>query len=147
MLVRAVTFISVLTFLTRKTKDFFPLPFTWIFKDLSKFIFEPMCLKVFRDYLDEKERGKSEYLDEIMQIYISSGHHQTKSQKSKSMRPASVGSNLMSQTRTTKRKVFMEYIQRLGPSFNRFKRTVAYHHLYMKVKEFEEISEKVYQTS
>lgn len=52
---RLIGFISLLYYLTRKSNDYFPLPFTWIFKDLSKFIFEPTCINVFRQYLLAKE--------------------------------------------------------------------------------------------
>ena len=48
---RALTFVFFLFWFTRKCSDEFPLPFTWIFKDLSKFIFEPMCVQIFRRYL------------------------------------------------------------------------------------------------
>lgn len=54
---RAFTFVFFLFWFTRKSTDDFPLPFTWIFKDLSKFIFEPMCVQIFRKYLEEKEGG------------------------------------------------------------------------------------------
>ena len=40
---------------TRKCWAFFPLPFTWILKDFSKFIFEPLCVEVFKEYLEKKE--------------------------------------------------------------------------------------------
>lgn len=56
-LTRCITFASVLWYLTSKsTMQYFPLPFTWIFKDLSKFIFEPTCIKVFQQYLEQEER-------------------------------------------------------------------------------------------
>lgn len=48
-------FIAVLFYLTNKSNYYFPLPFSWIFKDLSKFIFEPTCVAVFRKYLLKKE--------------------------------------------------------------------------------------------
>lgn len=53
--IKALGFVVVLWYLTNKSDNYFPLPFTWIFKDLSKFIFEQTCLKVFRDYLAAKE--------------------------------------------------------------------------------------------
>jgi len=115
----------------------FPLPFTWIFKDLSKFIFEPMCVKIFKNYLEKAEKGKSEYLDEIMRIYLRNTQYRKSS-------PASLSTNLIDTNESTTRQVFMEYIKRLQPSFDRFKQTVAYETLYKKVKEFEEISERVY---
>lgn len=53
--VKALGFIGVLWYLTNKSDNYFPLPFTWIFKDLSKFIFEKTCLKVYRNYLIQME--------------------------------------------------------------------------------------------
>ena len=53
--IRAIGFVAVLWYLTNKSDVYFPLPFTWIFKDLSKFIFEQTCIKVYRDYLIKKE--------------------------------------------------------------------------------------------
>jgi hypothetical protein len=53
--IKALGFVIVLWYLTNKSDNYFPLPFTWIFKDLSKFIFEQTCLKVFRDYILKKE--------------------------------------------------------------------------------------------
>lgn len=53
---RCINFVTVLWYLTNKsTMQYFPLPFTWIFKDLSKFIFEPTCIKVFQQYLEQQE--------------------------------------------------------------------------------------------
>jgi hypothetical protein len=72
-MLRCFTFVFFLWWYTRKCTDEFPLPFTWIFKDLSKFIFEPMCVKIFRKYLEEKEGGQIEFLEEIMQIYLRTG--------------------------------------------------------------------------
>ena len=139
-ILRAIAFMSSLIYCTRKCYGLFPLPFTWIFKDLSKFIFEPLCVKVFRQYLNEKEKGKSEYLEEIMRIYL-------RSFKDPEMRQFSsdVGTYLMRANETTSRQLFLEYINRLQPSFDRFKRTIAYKALYLKVQEFEQISERVYQ--
>ena len=54
-IVRLLGFILVLYIVTKKSDQYFPLPFTWIFKDLSKFIFEPTCIKVYRHYLIAKE--------------------------------------------------------------------------------------------
>lgn len=58
-LLRTVGFMSVVWYLTRKSSEYFPLPFTWIFKDLSKFIFDTTCVRVFRDYLEAKEPNRS----------------------------------------------------------------------------------------
>jgi hypothetical protein len=71
-LLRAWSFVASLAWYTRETYELFPLPFTWIFRDLSKFIFDPMCVEVFRKYLQQEEKDKCEYLDQIMRIYLRS---------------------------------------------------------------------------
>lgn len=141
---RSLSFIATLYFVTINSSQMFPLPFTWIFRDLSKFIFEPMCVKVFRDYLKAKEKSKSEFLDEIMAIYLNPRDYKHK--KKSIISPNSIGTAGVDITNeSTTRQVFMEYINQLQPSFMRFKQTVAYKALYLRVKEFEAISEKAYQ--
>lgn len=146
-LLRAVAYLSSLIYCTRKCYGLFPLPFTWIFRDLSKFIFEPLCVKVFREYLNEKEQNKSEYLEEIMRIYLRSFKDGDSLRPSEEMRPSEsgVGTYLMKPSESTSKQQFLEYINMLQPSFDRFKKTVAYRALYKKVKEFEQISERVYE--
>ena len=46
---------------------------------------------------------------------------------------------------STVRRRFVECINSLIPSFNNFKKTNAYFALHEKVKEFQDISEKVYE--
>lgn len=53
--VRSCSFVISLYVLTRKSTEYFPFPFSWVFVDLTKFIFEPMCLQIFTKYLDKKE--------------------------------------------------------------------------------------------
>ena len=113
----------------------FPLPFTWIFRDLSKFIFEPICVKIFRKYLEKEEKNKIEYLEQIMQIYIRSFQNSESSIKDKDI--SEIGTYLMNDEQQTSRAQFLDYIANLKPSFRRFKRTKAYQELYQKVKEFE----------
>lgn len=148
-ILRALAYLGSLIYCTRKCYGLFPLPFTWIFRDLSKFIFEPLCVKVFRKYLNEKEEGKSEYLEEIMRIYLRSfkegESHRTSNNPQLDGGESGVGTYLMKPTETTSKQQFLEYINRLQPSFERFKKTVAYKALYKKVKEFEQISERVYE--
>lgn len=54
-IVRSCSFILTLYALTRQSQAVSPLPYSWVFEDLSKFIFEPTCLQVFVDYLEQKE--------------------------------------------------------------------------------------------
>lgn len=145
-ILRALAYLGSLIYCTRKCYGLFPLPFTWIFRDLSKFIFEPLCVKVFREYLNEKEQGKSEYLENIMRIYLRSFKDgESRSNDDPGPSESGVGTYLMKPTESSSKQQFLEYINRLQPSFERFKKTVAYRALYKKVKEFEQISERVYE--
>jgi|JI10StandDraft_1071094.scaffolds.fasta_scaffold135296_6 hypothetical protein len=54
-LLRMVAFVGYLTYITRTSFFYFPLPFAWIFKDLNKFIFEPYCIRIFEAYLHSQE--------------------------------------------------------------------------------------------
>ena len=54
-IIRNSGFVLILFHVTKNSTETFPLPFLWVFKDLSKFIFEPVCLRVFMDYLEKKE--------------------------------------------------------------------------------------------
>lgn len=55
-IMRSCTFIGFMFSLTYNATTAFPLPFVWVFSDLSKFIFEPMCLKVFMNYLSKRDK-------------------------------------------------------------------------------------------
>lgn len=55
------------------------------------------------------------------------------------------GTWLGDESKTATKRIFEEYIERLQPSFERFKKTNSFMALWKKVKEFEKISERVYQ--
>lgn len=54
-LLKAVLFIGFLALIARQSTFYFPYPFMWIFRDFSKFIFEPYCIRVFEGYLTNRE--------------------------------------------------------------------------------------------
>lgn len=54
-IVRSCLFIVTLYLLTYNSTTTFPLPFSWVFNDISKFIFEPSCLEVYMRYLEVKD--------------------------------------------------------------------------------------------
>ena len=123
-LLRALSFVASLAWYTRKTYALFPLPFTWIFRDLSKFIFDPTCVSVFRKYLIKEERGKCEYLDQIMRIYLRSFNQSMKSSarnlSSIFEPPTDSVANLDgrrswigNESKTATKRIFEEYIERL----------------------------------
>lgn len=55
ILLRGVAFAAFMFYLSKRCLFYFPLPFAWIFKDFSKFIFEPYCIRIFEAYLVQKE--------------------------------------------------------------------------------------------
>ena len=95
----------------------FPLPFTWIFRDLSKFIFEPYCVKVFRNYLKQEESSKIEYLDEIMRIYLNSFKKgqaiDINGKLGKDRNSKEIGTFLMNNSESTAKQIFLEHINEL----------------------------------
>lgn len=64
---RATSFIIIGYIITKK--KYSPAPFTWVFDDFSKFIFEPTCIKVFMKYLQKKEPGMVDVLNKMMRLY------------------------------------------------------------------------------
>lgn len=138
-MLRALGFLGALWLLTHKSRYYFPLPFTWIFKDLSKFILEPTCIQVFRNYLSEREPSELIHLDRIMKIYLNQHVHTPKTPSDNS-----VGTYLLNSSENSAKEALNESINNLRPSFKRFKKTIAFKALFKKVKEFEEISQKIY---
>lgn len=143
--VKALGFVIVLWYLTNKSDNYFPLPFTWIFKDLSKFIFEQNCLRVFRDYLMKKEPQEVVHLDRIMRIYLQTTISNIGERDSIGKeRNSTVGTYLLNTSETTAKQQLVDSLNKLRPSFSRFKKTVSFTALYQRVKEYEEISQKIY---
>ena len=143
--IRALGFVLVLWYLTNKSDIYFPLPFTWIFKDLSKFIFEQTCIKVYRDYLIKKEPEELVHLDRIIRIYLQTNRTSNGQRDSQVQgRSDSVGTYLLHNSESKAKQELVDSLNKLRPSFSRFKRTVAFRALYRRVKEFEEISQKIY---
>jgi hypothetical protein len=52
---RMLCFFLYMQYISRHCFFYFPLPFAWIFRDFSKFIFEPYCIRIFESYLQERE--------------------------------------------------------------------------------------------
>ena len=76
-----------------------------------------------------------------MQLYLKS----FKADEGQDTNRQDYGTFLMKEDQAESKKLFLEYINKLQPSFERFKKTVAFKCLYHKVKEFEQISERVYK--
>jgi hypothetical protein len=142
--IRALGFVFVLWYLTNKSGDYFPLPFTWIFRDLSKFIFEQTCINVYREYLVKKEPDELGHLDRIIRIYLQTGRTSNGRDSQQPAPRESVGTYLLPATETKAKNELVDSLNKLRPSFSRFKKTVAFRALYRRVKEFEEISQKIY---
>lgn len=58
-LLRAALFTSYLASIGKQATFYFPYPFMWIFRDFSKFVFEPYCIRVFEGYLCSREPQSS----------------------------------------------------------------------------------------
>lgn len=145
-LLRTLGFSVVLHLCTKKCWAFFPLPFTWIFKDFSKFIFEPICVEVFKNYLEEKEPQSNQKIilethafELIMKMYVSDYTIQNGSETHTENFLVVNGG----ESQNTRRK-FLECVNSLLPSFENFQKTYAFNALFNKVKEFQEIGEGIY---
>lgn len=138
-IIRAVVFIIIVKICTKDYYNLFPLPFTWVFNDFSKFVFEPMCIPVFCKYLQEIEPESSGYLEQLMKLYLTS----YKTTKKTADGFEELNGELLRNDSTSKH-AFDVYLQKLYPSYKRFQETTAYLILYNRVREFEEITEKIY---
>lgn len=78
-------------------------------------------------------------LERIMRIYLQSDT------EAKGVQPPSVlGTYLLNSNDVTAKQVLQENLHQLRSSFKNYKKTVSYRTLHRKVKEFEEISQKIY---
>ena len=69
-LLRCLSFVAIIYFVTVNSFAFFPLPFVWVFEDFSKFIFEPQCVAVFIDYIKLKEPQKLNSIYRLMRLFV-----------------------------------------------------------------------------
>lgn len=138
-ILRALIFIIIVKICTKDYYNLFPLPFTWIFNDFSKFVFEPMCIPIFCNYLNIMEPENAGYLEQLMKLYLTS--YQTTRKTAEGFEELS-GELLRNDS--TSKHAFEVYLQKLYPSYKRFQGTISYLALYRKVREFEEITEKIY---
>lgn len=127
-LMRAASVILFLHFVSRKCFFYFPLPFAWIFKDLSKFIFEPYCIRIFEAYLQKMEPNKLQHYEKIMEGYLGRSDEMIGEQAHDfSINNDDIGDN----------------IDKLSKSFDNFKKTVSYYTIHWMVKQFEEINRRI----
>lgn len=131
-------FVATLLVLTR-SKANFPLPFTWIFNDLKMFILEPYSLRIFREYVKQMEPKFLKPLDDVLLAYLESFE---KSITYGNLSFDSKSSN--DSSRISRKEHIRGNLEIIDEVFKRFKKTVAFHNLYLRVKEFETISMQTY---
>jgi hypothetical protein len=61
---RMLCFALYMRYISQHCFFYFPLPFAWIFRDFSKFIFEPYCIRIFEAFLQEREPESRPWLSE-----------------------------------------------------------------------------------
>lgn len=164
-LLRCFTFIVIIYVVTMRTFSFFPLPFTWVFRDFSKFLFEPQCISVFLQYLREREPDKVDIMNRFMKLYVNEFDKPRESDASKATNESTYRAGTMFMTTAksmvlppsrgtdlppinprmreegTQRAQFLEIMTELEPSFNRYKKTKSALTLYSRLREFEQITE------
>lgn len=142
-MLRCLTFILVLYIITMKTFTYFPLPFTWVFEDFSKFIFDPLCLTVFRNYLKHSHPDHLPTLNRLMTLYVK----EFDSTKASTGSVVSTGVYSLMSTASAhpvhsphSRQLFLECLNNLDPIFAEYKHTRSAHSLKGKLIEFEHIA-------
>lgn len=83
------------------------------------------------------------HLDAIVEIYLKVSSDETAMRLSV-QNPSQLGTYLVQNAESSTKHILIESINQLEPSFKRFKQTKSFVALYKKVKEFEEISQKIY---
>ena len=165
-ILRCLMFLIIIYATTISSFTYFPLPFTWVFEDFSKFIFEPKCVRVFIKYLNTKEPNKKVVMDKLMKLYIIEFDKSRPSTSSDLIRKSRTNSSrtpmknpsidrITSGTYGTmfqgslkadlpeifNRVQFLDLMNDLELSFKRFKKTHSFVALYTKLKTFEDITE------
>lgn len=147
---RCLTFVVIIYAITMRSFCYFPLPFTWVFKDFTKFLFEPTCVQIFMRYISEKHPERLDTLRRLMKLYSIEFDLERASNASNLKSTVIVGINtIFSSTMSpanpsvhnSSRNQFLECVSALEPCFNEYKKTLSAHRLFMKLKEFEEITE------
>lgn len=164
---RCVFFIVIIYVTTISAFSYFPLPYTWVFEDFSKFIFEPQCVRVFLHYLKVKEPEKLNTMNKLMKLYVTEFDKKRDSHVSRIISHATsplmttptrggvtgeysqtllFQSSLKPETTDIASRVqFLEIMQQMEPSFKRYKKTKSFAALYTKMKNFEDITEHTAQ--
>lgn len=162
-ILRCFCFLIIIYMTTLSSFTYFPLPFTWVFQDFSKFLFEPKCVRVFVRYLNEKEPNKKKVMEKLMKLYIREFDKCRPSTVSNTPLTASpkrikqlestdgatsgtFGTIFQNSIKTegpdiVNRVQFLETMAELEPSFRRFKKTNSFVALFTMLKTFEDITE------
>jgi len=138
-IVRTMAYFIPIYIVVIRSKTNFPLPFTWVFNDLKMFIFEPYSLKIFRMYIEEIEPQLLKPLDDILLAYLESFENRTSRNLLSTGSKTHLGDDRLSRKQHIRDNLFV-----LDESFKRFKTTRAFHQLFLRVKEFENISIQAY---
>ena len=138
-ILRSSSFVFVLAFLTRKCSAFSPLPYTWVFKELNKFLQEPECIKSFYRYIVEEEEDKLFLLEDYMKQTVMQVSAREKGRSSRNDRSGGNGmeieeeltGDMLTQQLTASNTLYYgmgkyEIVDKLESAFSRFKLTVAY---------------------
>lgn len=158
-LIRCLAFITIYYWIAKKIAVNFPLPFTWVFQDFSKFIFVPECASVFFKYVRSQEPKESALLEKLMKLYVrsfeggrdsnaSSGGTRTRVVDMQSILPLNTPTIMASankdipDSQATARTEFLECLKQLEPCFERYKLTKSFKMLESRMKELERITEQ-----
>lgn len=81
-------------------------------------------------------------LENIMRIYLQLTEEATDGPREEKL--PEIGTYLLQTSDSSSKQALRDSLNNLAPSFRRFKRTKSFATLYKKIREFEEISQKLY---
>lgn len=156
-LIRCLAFITIYYWIAKRVAVTFPLPFTWVFQDFSKFMFVPECAATFVRYVRAKEAAHLPTLEKLMRLYArgfeatrdsnaSSGGTQTGEMHLRSTLPLTAPTIMASTSKDGRdsqaRAEFLDCLKQLEPCFERYKQTKSFKMLESRIRELERITEQ-----
>jgi hypothetical protein len=155
-LTRCMAFITIYYWIAKKISVNFPLPFTWVFQDFSKFIFLPECAMIFFKYVRNQEPDQVPVTEKLIKLFVrgfESGRDSDASSKGlrsgiihlhSTLRmnvPTIMESNIKDNPDSQARVEFLDCLKQLEPCFERYKQTRSFKMLESRIKELEKITE------
>ena len=157
-LARCLAFITIYYRIALKISVNFPLPFTWVFQDFSKFVFLPECAMIFFKYVRSQEPDQVPVTDKLINLFVRgfetgrdsngssrgvrTGEHNLHSTLRMNVPTIMEINNINTDPDSKARVEFLECLKQLEPCFERYKKTRSFKMLESRIKELERITEQ-----